>query len=146
MRAVVQRVRHARVVVAGEVVGAIERPGLCVFVGVTHGDTTAEASALAERLWNLRVLGDDEGRMNRSCSELGAPMLVVSQFTLYADTTRGRRPSFVAAMPGAEAAPLVDVVVETLRRLGATISTGIFGAEMLVELVNDGPVTIILEV
>lgn len=145
MRAVVQRARSARVLVDGEVVGEIEGPGLCVLVGVTHSDTAATAGALAERLWHLRVLADAEGRMNRSCAELGAPLLVISQFTLYADTSRGRRPSFVAAMPGPEAEPLVHQVVETLRRFGATVSTGRFGAGMMVELVNDGPVTIVLD-
>ncbi|HET9090968.1 MAG TPA: D-aminoacyl-tRNA deacylase [Acidimicrobiales bacterium] len=145
MRAIVQRVRRARVVVGDETVGAIEEEGLCVLVGVTHHDTTKTAQALAEKLWHLRVLPDEAGRMNRSCAELGAPLLVVSQFTLYADTSRGRRPSFVEAMPGTEAEDLVDEVVAALGRLGARVETGRFGAEMLVELVNDGPVTIPIE-
>ncbi len=137
---------HARVVVDGQIVGEIDRPGLFVLVGATHSDTPASAATLAGKLWHLRILAGDDGRMNRSCAELAAPLLVVSQFTLYASTSRGRRPSFVEAMPGPEAEPLVDQVVETLRRYGATISTGRFGADMQVELVNDGPVTIVLEV
>ena len=145
MRAIVQRVRRARVVVGDETVGAIEEEGLFVLVGVTHDDTAKTARALAEKRWHLRVLPDDAGRMNRSCAELGAPLLVVSQFTLYADTSRGRRPSFVEAMPGAKAEALVDEVVTALGRLGARVETGRFGAEMLVELVNDGPVTIPIE-
>jgi D-tyrosyl-tRNA(Tyr) deacylase len=97
-------------------------------------------------LWNLRVFDDEDGRMNRSAADLGAPLLVVSQFTLYADTSKGRRPSYVAAAPGPIAEPLVDAVVAELRELGATVACGRFGAEMLVELANDGPVTILLEV
>ena len=146
MRAVAQRVTHARVTVAGEVVGAIDSPGLCVLVGVTHSDSLPTAKALAGRLWNLRVFDDEDGRMNRSAADLGAPLLVVSQFTLYADTSKGRRPSYVAAAPGPIAEPLVDAVVAELRELGATVACGRFGAEMLVELANDGPVTILLEV
>ncbi|MGO9559520.1 MAG: D-aminoacyl-tRNA deacylase [Acidimicrobiales bacterium] len=146
MRAVVQRVLHARVVVDGETVGEIDGPGLCALVGATHSDTPEVAITLAEKLWNLRILADEEGRMNRSCAELAGPLLVISQFTVYASTNRGRRPSFVDAMPGPEAEPLVDQVVEALCRLGATVATGKFGADMQVELVNDGPVTIILEV
>jgi len=145
MRAVVQRVSWARVTIAGEVVGAIEGPGLCVLVGVTHSDTTTIATSMANRLWNLRILADDLGRMNRSPSELGAPLLVVSQFTLYGDTSKGRRPSWLAAAPGPVAEPLVDEVVSELRALGAEVATGRFGADMLVELANDGPVTILLE-
>ncbi len=146
MRAVAQRVTHARVTVAGEVVGAIDSPGLCVLVGVTHSDSLPTAKALAGRLWNLRVFDDEDGRMNRSAADLGAPLLVVSQFTLYGDTSKGRRPSYVAAAPGPIAEPLVDAVVAELRELGATVACGRFGAEMLVELANDGPVTILLEV
>jgi D-tyrosyl-tRNA(Tyr) deacylase len=146
VRAVAQRVTHARVTVAGEVVGAIDSPGLCVLVGVTHSDSLPTAKALAGRLWNLRVFDDEDGRMNRSAADLGAPLLVVSQFTLYADTSKGRRPSYVAAAPGPIAEPLVDAVVAELRELGATVACGRFGAEMLVELANDGPVTILLEV
>jgi D-tyrosyl-tRNA(Tyr) deacylase len=131
--------------VSGEVVGSIEEPGLCVLIGVSTADAAASAEALARRLWNLRILQDESGRMNCSCSDLGAPLLVISQFTLYADATRGRRPSFGDAMAGPEAEPLVDRVVEELRRFGARVSTGRFGAEMAVELVNDGPVTILLD-
>ncbi len=145
MRAVVQRVSSARVTVGGEVAGAINGPGLCVLVGVTHSDDEAVARGLASRLWNLRILADDEGRMNRSAAELSAELLVVSQFTLYGDTSKGRRPSWLAAAPGPVAEPLVQVVVDELRGLGATVATGRFGADMLVELVNDGPVTILLE-
>jgi D-aminoacyl-tRNA deacylase len=133
------------VTIAGETAGAIEGPGLCVLVGATHTDTEATARTLAGRLWNLRVLADDEGRMNRSAAELEAPLLVVSQFTLYGDTSKGRRPSWLAAAPGPVAEPLVDLVIAELRELGATVATGRFGADMLVELANDGPVTILLE-
>ena len=145
MRAVVQRVTSASVTVAGEVVGAIDRPGLCVLVGVTHSDDEQTAVTLANRLWNLRVLADEEGRMNRSAADLGAPLLVVSQFTLYGDTSKGRRPSWLAAAPGDVAEPLVARVVAELEDLGATVATGRFGADMLVDIKNDGPVTILLE-
>ncbi len=145
MRAVVQRVSSARVTIAGEVAGAIDGPGLCVLVGVTHSDDDAIARSLAARLWNLRILADEQGRMNRSAAELSAPLLVVSQFTLYGDTSKGRRPSWLAAAPGPVAEPLVQVVVDELASLGATVATGRFGADMLVELTNDGPVTILLE-
>jgi D-tyrosyl-tRNA(Tyr) deacylase len=142
----VQRVSWARVTVGGDIVGSVEGPGLCVLVGVTHTDTEAMAAAMASRLWNLRILADDLGRMNRAPSEVGAPLLVVSQFTLYGDTSRGRRPSWLAAAPGPIAEPLVDLVVSKLRSLGAEVATGRFGADMLVELANDGPVTILLDV
>ncbi len=145
MRAVVQRVAWARVSVGGAVLGAIDGPGLCVLVGVTHGDDAAVATTLASRLWNLRVLADEEGRMNRSAAEVGAPFLVISQFTLYGDTSKGRRPSWLAAAPAEVASPLVDRVVSELRALGAVVETGEFGADMLVEIANDGPVTILLE-
>ncbi|MGH9304202.1 MAG: D-aminoacyl-tRNA deacylase [Acidimicrobiales bacterium] len=145
MRAVVQRVAWARVSVAGELVGSIERPGYCVLVGVTHSDTKEVAHTMASRLWNLRVMADGEGRMNSSPAELAAPLLVISQFTLYGDTTKGRRPSWLKAAPGDTAEPLVDLVVAELRGLGAEVATGRFGADMTVELANDGPVTIILE-
>ena len=144
MRAVVQRVLEARVRVDGEVVGQIG-PGLCVLVGVTHEDTAAAAVALAAKLWHLRIFGDDEGVMNRSAADTSGAILVVSQFTLYGDTRRGRRPSWVAAAPGPVAEPLVDAVVAELRREGATVATGRFGAHMVVELVNDGPVTLVVE-
>jgi D-tyrosyl-tRNA(Tyr) deacylase len=145
VRAVVQRAAWARVSVGGEVVGELPRPGLAVLVGVTHGDGEAEARRLAGRIWHLRVLDDEEGRMNRSAADVGAPVLVVSQFTLYADTSGGRRPSYVAAAPREVAEGLVDLVVTALRAQGAEVTTGRFGAEMLFELGNDGPVTILLE-
>jgi D-tyrosyl-tRNA(Tyr) deacylase len=141
---VAQRVLEARVRVDGDVVGQIG-PGLCVLLGVTHDDTTATAEVMARKLWHLRIFGDDEGVMNLSVADTGGAVLVISQFTLYGDTSRGRRPSWVAAAPGAVAEPLVDEVVAELRRLGATVATGRFGAHMLVELVNDGPVTLVVE-
>lgn len=131
--------------VAGTLVGSIEGPGLCVLVGVTHSDTAMTARSMANRLWNLRILAD-LGRMNRAPSELRAPLLVVSQFTLYGDTSKGRRPSWLAAAPGSVAEPLLEQVISELRALGAEVATGRFGADMLVELANDGPVTIVLEV
>ena len=140
MRAVVQRVSQASVTVAGRVTGAIEEPGLLVLVGVTHDDTPAKAAKLAAKLWGLRIL---EGE--KSCSDLGAPLLVISQFTLYADLGKGRRPSWIDAAPGPVAEPLVDAVVSELRKLGAHVETGVFGADMKVALVNDGPVTIIVD-
>ncbi len=140
MRAVVQRVRRADVAVDGEVIGAIHEPGLLVLVGVTHGDTGAVADRLAEKTWQLRILDGE-----RSCADEGAPLLVVSQFTLYADTRKGRRPSWHAAAPGPVSEPLVEAYVEALRRRGAQVETGRFGARMEVTLVNDGPVTLILD-
>ena len=119
MRAVVQRVSEARVSVAGEIVGAIDGPGLLVLLGVTHTDTDAIADRLAEKIWHLRILDAE-----RSCAETGAPLLVVSQFTLYADTRKGRRPSWSAAAPGPVSEPLVDAYVEALRRRGAHVETG----------------------
>jgi D-tyrosyl-tRNA(Tyr) deacylase len=145
MRAVVQRVSWAKVIVSGELVGSITRPGLCALVGVTHSDTEATAAELAKQIWNLRIMADGEGRMNVSASQAGAPLLIVSQFTLYGDTSRGRRPSWMAAAPGQLAEPLVDHVVAQLRSVGAEVATGVFGADMIVELANDGPVTLILE-
>jgi D-aminoacyl-tRNA deacylase len=147
VRAVVQRVSQASVSVDGQVVGAIEEPGLMVLVGVTHDDTTARAARLASKLWGLRIFdGTGERAAEASCSDLGAPLLVISQFTLYGDTRKGRRPSWIAAAPGPVAEPLVDEVVAALRRLGARVQTGRFGADMKVSLTNDGPVTLILEV
>ncbi len=122
-------------------VGAIEEPGLLVLVGVTHDDTRRQAEKLAAKLWGLRILDGE-----KSCSDLGAPLLVISQFTLYADTNKGRRPSWGNAAPGPVAEPLVDAVTEELARLGARVETGVFGAAMKVALVNDGPVTIIINV
>ncbi len=131
--------------VGGEEVGRIAGPGLCVLVGVTHHDDEVVARKLADRIWNLRLFDDDAGVMNRSAAELGAGLLVVSQFTLYGDTAKGRRPSWIAAARPEQAEPLVEVLVAELRRLGATVATGRFRAEMKVALVNDGPVTVILE-
>lgn len=145
MRALVQRVTEARVTVAGEVVGAIGR-GLCVLVGVTHDDTETEADRLADKVWNLRVLDDVEGVMNRSMADVGGGVLVVSQFTLYGDTTRGRRPGWSAAARPEHAEPLVERFVERLRTLGASVATGRFRTDMQVALVNDGPVTVMVEV
>jgi D-tyrosyl-tRNA(Tyr) deacylase len=144
MRAVVQRVARASVRVGDEVVGAIDA-GLCVLVGVTHADTTAGAEKLADKLWNLRILDDDAGVMNVSPRDAGAPLLVISQFSLYGDTAKGRRPSWLAAAGPEHAEPLIDAVVGRLRALGATVDTGRFRADMAVELVNDGPVTVIVE-
>jgi len=144
VRALVQRVSRAKVTVDGEVVGEIG-PGLCVLLGVTHDDTDAIARKLADRIFNLRVLGDDEGVMNRSLADTGGEVLVVSQFTLYGDTSKGRRPSWLPAAPPEVAEPLVEVAVEALRDLGAPVATGRFRTTMAVELVNDGPVTVMLE-
>lgn len=141
MRAVVQRVASASVSVDGEVTGSIAGPGLVVLLGVTHTDTEREAAALASKIYQLRIL---EGE--KSCADTGAPLLVISQFTLYGDTRKGRRPSWVAAAPGPVAEPLVGSFVTALGRLGARVETGVFGAKMLVSLVNDGPVTLILDV
>jgi D-tyrosyl-tRNA(Tyr) deacylase len=140
MRAVIQRVSQASVTVDGHVVGAIDEPGLLVLVGVTHDDTPGQAAKLAAKLWGLRILADE-----KSCSDLAAPLLVISQFTLYADLAKGRRPSWSAAAPGPVAAPLVDAVVSALRDLGAHVETGVFGADMKVALLNEGPVTLILD-
>ncbi|MBO3094658.1 D-aminoacyl-tRNA deacylase [Cellulomonas dongxiuzhuiae] len=140
MRAVVQRVTRAAVRVDGEVVGAIDRPGLLALVGVTPGDGPAQVELVARKIAELRILRDE-----RSAVEVGAPVLVVSQFTLYADVRKGRRPTWNAAAPGAVAEPLVDAVVAALRERGLEVATGRFGADMAVELVNDGPVTILVE-
>lgn len=140
MRAVVQRVTEASVTVDGRTVGAIGA-GLVVLVGVTHDDTPERAATLARKVHELRILDGE-----RSAAEVGAPLLVVSQFTLYADIRKGRRPSWSAAAPGPVAEPLVEAVVATLRDRGAAVQTGVFGARMLVSLTNDGPVTLVLEV
>ena len=140
MRAVVQRVTSASVTVGDDVVGRIAEPGLLVLVGATHGDTTATADALADKVWHLRIMAGE-----RSCADLGAPLLVVSQFTLYADTRKGRRPSWNQAAPAAVGEPLVNAFVEALRTRGAHVETGRFGASMAVASVNDGPMTICLE-
>jgi len=142
MRVLVQRVSSAAVSVDGDVVGVI-RPdgqGLLAFVGVTHDDDAETARRLAGKLWTMRILADE-----RSAADVNAPILVVSQFTLYADTSKGRRPSWNAAAPGAVAEPLVTAFAEALRALGAEVATGLFGANMQVELINDGPVTVLLE-
>jgi len=141
---VVQRVLRATVRVDGEVVGEIGA-GLCVLLGVTHDDTERNAQALARKLWHLRIFADSDGAMNLSVADSGGEVLVVSQFTLYGDTSRGRRPSWVAAAPGPVAEPMVDAVVAELRHLGASVATGRFGAHMLVELANDGPVTLVVD-
>jgi len=140
MRAVVQRVSQASVTVEGRTVGAIDEPGLLVLVGVTHDDTPDLAAKLAAKLWGLRILDGE-----KSCSDVGAPLLVISQFTLYADLAKGRRPSWSAAAPGPVAEPLVSAVIQALRDGGARVQTGVFGAHMKVSLVNDGPVTIIVD-
>jgi D-tyrosyl-tRNA(Tyr) deacylase len=144
MRGLVQRVRRASVTVEGETVGSIGQ-GLCVLVGVTHTDGPVEARKLAEKIWHLRVMDDDDGVMNRSVADTTREVLVVSQFTLYGDTNGGRRPSWIAAAKPEHAEPLVSAVVDHLRTLGATVATGRFRTEMLVSLVNDGPVTVLLE-
>ena len=140
MRAVAQVVSEAKVTVDGEVVGSVLGPGLCVLVGVTHEDTAEQAALLARKLWSVRILPGE-----KSCSDLAAPLLVISQFTLYGDARKGRRPTWNAAAPGPVAEPLVDEVVAQLRALGATVETGRFGADMKVSLVNDGPFTLVLD-
>ena len=142
MRVLVQRVSSATVSVDRHVVGSIrtDSQGLLAFVGVTHSDDIDKARRLAEKLWQLRILDDEQ-----SASNINAPIMVVSQFTLYADTAKGRRPSWNAAAPGPVAEPLVAAFVQALRHLGADVETGVFGADMQVELVNDGPVTLMLE-
>ena len=141
VRAVAARVAEASVRVDGAVVGAITGPGLLVLLGVHRADTAAAAPAMARKLHELRILDGE-----RSCAELGAPLLVVSQFTLYGDTRKGRRPTWQAAAPPAVAEPLVDAVVAELRARGATVATGVFGAQMAVASVNDGPFTVLVEV
>lgn len=141
MRAVAQRVSEASVVVDGETVGSITGPGLCVLVGVTHDDTPEKAALLARKLWSLRILPDE-----KSCSDIGGPLLVISQFTLYGDARKGRRPTWNAAAPGETAEPLVDEVVRRLRELGADVETGRFGADMKVSLTNDGPFTLVIDI
>ncbi|GAB4439535.1 MAG: D-aminoacyl-tRNA deacylase [Chloroflexi bacterium OHK40] len=144
MRAVLQRVSEASVEVDGAIVGQTG-PGLLILLGVGHGDTPAEAQLLAEKTAGLRIFADDEGKFNRSLLDTGGGALVVSQFTLYADTRRGRRPGFSEAAPPAEAAPLVDAFCTALGALGVPVERGVFGASMRVRLTNEGPVTIILD-
>ena len=161
MRAVVQRVDGARVVVAGEVVGAIEGPGLCVLVSATHSDSPAVAAKLADKVYDLRIFDPDwlighphrdsaptdpDGPRELSAGDLDLPVLVVSQFTLYGQTRKGRRPTWEQAAPAAVAEPLVDAVAARLRARGAEVAQGRFGAAMRVELVNDGPMTVLVEV
>ena len=140
VRAVVQRVASASVEVDGEVVGRLDRPGLVVLLGVTHDDGPAQARWLARKVWEVRVL-----REERSASEVGAPVLVVSQFTLYGDARKGRRPTWAAAAPRPVSEPLYELFCAELQRLGAVVERGVFGADMALSLVNDGPVTLLLE-
>ncbi len=140
MRAVVQRASQASVEVNGTTVGRLPGPGLVVLVGVTHSDAAATAAALARKVYHLRILTGE-----KSAADTGAPILVISQFTLYADTRKGRRPTWQAAAPGPVAEPLVTAFADALRELGASVQTGVFGADMQVMLVNDGPVTLILD-
>jgi D-aminoacyl-tRNA deacylase len=144
MRAVVQRVSSASVEVEGNISGAIER-GLLVLVGVARDDTEVDAEVIAAKMAGLRIFNDETGAMNLSVAEVGGAILAVSQFTLYGDARKGRRPSFIDAAAGPEALPLFDRVVELMRREGLSVETGIFGATMQVSLVNEGPVTILLD-
>ena len=141
MRAVLQRVTEASVTVDGETVGAIDRPGLVALVAVTHDDGPEQVSTMARKISDLRILRDE-----RSVLDEGAPVLVISQFTLYADTKKGRRPSWNGAAPGDVAEPMVEAVVAALRERGVEVATGRFGAMMQVRLVNDGPVTLVVDV
>jgi D-aminoacyl-tRNA deacylase len=140
VRAVIQRVSSASVTVDGQVVGAVDEPGLLVYLGVTHSDGAAEVTWTARKIWDLRLLRDE-----KSLSDLGAPVLVVSQFTLYGEARKGRRPTWQAAAPGPVSEPAYDAVCTELERLGARVSRGVFGADMRVSSVNDGPITLILE-
>ena len=140
VRAVLQRVLSASVTVDGEAVGAIEAPGLLVYLGVTHGDGPDEVAWMARKIWDVRLLRDE-----RSLSDTDGSVLVVSQFTLYGDARKGRRPTWAAAAPGEVGEPAYDAVCAELERLGARVARGVFGADMRVESVNDGPVTVILE-
>jgi D-aminoacyl-tRNA deacylase len=140
VRAVVQRVREASVTVDGKVVGSLPRPGLLVLLGVTHSDGPGETAWLARKIWDVRLLADEN-----AASDVGAPILVVSQFTLYGDARKGRRPTWAAAAPGPVSEPVYDAFCAELERLGAHVERGVFGAHMDVALVNDGPVTLILD-
>ena len=144
MRIVLQRVTQASVTIAGRTVGQIGR-GFCILLGVAHTDTAAESEWLAEKVAGLRLFGDAEDRMNLSLDDVGGAVLVISQFTLYGDASKGRRPSFVAAARPEQAVPLYDAFIAALRARGLTVATGEFGAQMQVEIRNDGPVTLILE-
>ena len=141
MRAVLQRASSARVEVGGELVGSLPRPGLVVLLGVTHADGATQVATMARKIAGLRIL-----REEKSASDVAAPVLLISQFTLYADTAKGRRPSWNGAAPGDVAEPIVDATASALRGLGLEVETGRFGADMAVHLVNDGPVTIVLDV
>ncbi len=150
MRVVLQRVSSARVEVEGAVVGDLGGPGLVALVGVTHGDGPTQVDWMARKIAGLRIFdgadGDDTPGAERSVAEAGLPVLVVSQFTLYADVRKGRRPSWSAAAPGSVAEPLVDALAAALRAQGLTVASGTFGAHMMVHLVNDGPVTLVLDI
>src|SRR5262249_32478308 len=141
---VLQRVSRAQVTIAGEAAGAVGR-GLLVLLGVAPADTADDAAWLADKVVGLRIFADDEGKMNRSVADVGGGVLVVSQFTLYGDCRKGRRPSFLGAAPPEIAVPLYESFVQAVRALGVPVATGRFGADMQVELVNDGPVTLILD-
>lgn len=145
MRAVVQRVTEARVVVGGDTVGEIGA-GLLLLVGISIGDDSADVSAMVDKVCHLRIFQDDEGRMNRSVLDTGGAILVVSQFTLLADVRRGRRPSFTGAASPREAEPLVQALWSAFEDIGISVATGVFGADMEIELINDGPVTIVIDV
>jgi D-tyrosyl-tRNA(Tyr) deacylase len=140
VRAVIQRVSSASVTVSGDVVGSIEGPGLLVLLGVTHDDGAKEVAWIARKVWETRLFEDE-----KSASEIDAPVLVVSQFTLYGDARKGRRPTWAAAAPGTVSEPLYEAVCDELARLGARVSRGVFGADMQVALVNDGPITLVLD-
>lgn len=146
VRAVLQRAMGAQVQVDGVRLGGFDGPGLVALIGVTHDDSVATASKVAEKIWNLRVFPAQDDGKELSAGDLGLPILVISQFTLYADTRKGRRPTWDAAAPGPVAEPIVTAVIDALAALGASVSTGRFGADMQVQLVNDGPMTILLEV
>ncbi|MFO7537051.1 MAG: D-aminoacyl-tRNA deacylase [Chloroflexota bacterium] len=144
MKALLQRVSYAGVTVDGKSVGQIER-GFCVLLGVTHSDTEAEAEWIANKIAGLRLFEDEAGKMNLALADVGGAVLVISQFTLYGDARKGRRPSFTAAAPPEQAQPLVDYLIDQLRRQGLTVATGLFGAMMQVEIHNEGPVTLMIE-
>ncbi len=144
MRAVIQRVTEASVTVDGQVVGTIDR-GLVILLGIRDGDELADADYLAEKIVHLRIFNDDDGKMNRSLLDVQGSVLAISQFTLYANTRKGRRPSFVEAAPPERAEPLYEYFMEQLRQRGVRVEKGVFGASMLVKIFNDGPVTIIID-
>ena len=144
MRAVLQRVSRAKVTIAGEIAGEIG-PGLVVLLGVTHSDTPEQAKWLAEKIVGLRIFNDGDGKMNRDVVEIGGSVLIISQFTLYGDSKKGRRPSFIDAAPPPVAIPLYEAFINGVKALGVPVATGQFGADMQVELVNDGPVTLTVD-